>query len=77
MPESKLTIRTTQQNKTQVMITVATRNGNEQRAVNEKILSSELVSIFKKNPDALNNYEVEYECEKGKQAYKQSLEKRW
>ena len=66
MPESKLTIRTTQQNKTQVMITVATRNGNEQRAVNEKILSSELVSIFKKNPDALNNYEVEYECEKGK-----------
>lgn len=66
MPESTLTVRDTKKKK-QVMITVTTKKGSDQRAVNEKVLSSELVPIFKNTNtcDELNNLEVEYEMDKG------------
>ncbi len=62
---SKITIITTKKKEKKVMIGVATKKGSDQRAVSERILSNDLVSLFKKTPDQLEGLEVEYALEKG------------
>jgi len=62
---STLTVITTKKKEKRVMISVETKKGHAQLPVSEKVLSNDLLPIFKKMPDDLNNEQVKYEMDKG------------